>query len=220
MKLFAPTADGEKEEAGRLPVLPNVRDADAPIAPPLPLALYDLDIGGRGRWQDTRGPAPLALRLFVEAVLSTPSVHRDTPFALSVGLRRLLAWAYPSDSDRPMNYWSELDRAAVVLDSPGTRLPWYDSQPRRPRACRVVSVSDVPRGPEMLDDCFTLTVYLPTGTGMGPSPDRERLHWWGGPQWDRLHRDARTHVRMAPPWCHSIPNPQGRRRPLAPLGRP
>ena len=175
MTLFAANAE---KNAGRLPIWPRVGDDGSSIAPPLPLALFEPGGGETGRSQGTSGPATLALRLFVEAVLNAPSARPDRPVRLSVSLRGLLAWAYPNDRYGPMDHLLELNRAVEALDSREARVA-FGGQNGRLRELRVVSVSDVPRSPEALADLITLIVCLPPGTGLGPSPDRERLQWWG-----------------------------------------
>ena len=62
-----------------------------------------------------------------------------------------------------------LEAAVNALDSPAARIPWEDPVTRRGGLRRVVSVTDIPRGPGKLDDVLTLTVHLPPGTGAGPS---------------------------------------------------
>ena len=64
--------------------------------PALPLALYDLGIGDA---VERRGHgAPLALRLWVESVLSVRMADRmrDRPVVMTVTLRDLLRRLYPS----------------------------------------------------------------------------------------------------------------------------
>ena len=149
-----------------------------PLAPALPLALYDLGAGA-----DAPGPAaPLALRLFVEAVLSANGNDRnlDRPVALSVPLRDLLDALYPNPNRRPRpnEYWPRLMEAMKVLDSFDARIPWYDPETRKGGNRRVVSVGDIPRGPDALDDLVRLVVDLPPGSHVGPqvSPN---LRLWG-----------------------------------------
>ena len=119
--------------------------------------------GGRG--------APLALRLFVEAVLAVglDDRHTDKPIALEVPLRDLLDRLYPGPrKPRPNEYWPRLMRAAEALDAMDARVPWVDPETGRGGLRRVVSVGDIPRGPDALDDFVRVVVDLPPGSGPGP----------------------------------------------------
>ena len=117
----------------------------------LPLALF-----GLGQDNPHRGgspAAPLALRLFVEAVLAVGLNDRrtDKPVALQVTLRDLLARLYPGPrKPRPNEYWPRLMRAAEALDSMDARVPWVETDTGRGQLRRVVSVGGVPRGPVRL----------------------------------------------------------------------
>ena len=149
--------------------------------PALPLALYDLGIGMRER--GGTHAAPLALRLWVEAVLSVnrrPDGRHVYPESLEVTLRDLLRWLYPGDRrPRPNEYWTDLQVAVEVLDSTEARIPWHDPQTGKGGLRRVVSATDIPRGPGALDDVITLTVSLPPGSDIGPVINRTRLRFWG-----------------------------------------
>ena len=119
-------------------MLPGFGNNDTP-SPALPLALYDLGGGptiSRGR------AAPLALRMFVESVLSVPMHERERgqPVAMSVSLREFLQWLYPTRTPTPAEYWPKLMRAIEALDSWDARIPLYDPQTRRSELRRVVSV--------------------------------------------------------------------------------
>ena len=137
--------------------------------PALPLALYQLGEdnplrgGGRG--------APLALRLFVEAVLAAPYEVRDAgqPVVLQVSLRDLLDRLYPGPRrPKPNEYWARLMSAVEALDSMDARIPWHDPETGRSGLRRVVSVGDIPHGPNALDDMVRMIVDLPPGSGPGP----------------------------------------------------
>ena len=151
-------------------------DAPAPdIA--LPLALYELGAGpaeARGRG------APLALRLFVESVLAIGQDARasNQPVPLEVPLRDLLARLYPQGRPSPARYWPRLVAAAEALDAWEARIPWQDPDTGRSGLRRVVSVGDIPRGPDALDDVVRILVDLPPGSEVGPvvSPS---LALWG-----------------------------------------
>ena len=101
--------------------MPGFGKPDTP-SPALPLALYDLGAGpaispGKG--------APLALRMFVESILSVPMDERERglPVAMSVSLREFLKWLYPTRTPSPAEYWPRLMAAIEALDSWDARIP-------------------------------------------------------------------------------------------------
>ncbi len=121
--LFSPAAHagyGYGPDGEQL-VMPGFGKPDTP-SPALPLALYDLGAGpaispGKG--------APLALRMFVESVLSVPMDERERglPVAMSVSLREFLKWLYPTRTPSPAEYWPRLMAAIEALDSWDARIP-------------------------------------------------------------------------------------------------
>ena len=174
--LFSPAARAEYGPDGSQLVLPGFANADTP-SPALPLALYDLGAGptiSRGK------AAPLALRMFVEAVLSVPMHERERgqPVAMSVALREFLQWLYPTRVPTPAEYWPKLMRAIDALDSRSARVPLYDPHTKRSELRRIVSVGGIPRGPGALDESVRIIVDLPPGSGNGPQVS-DRLRLWG-----------------------------------------
>lgn len=156
--------------------------------PALPLVLYGLGEdnpqrgGGRG--------APLALRLFVEAILATPLVarHDGRPVMVQITLRELLGRLYPGRRPKPHEYWPRLMASGEALDKMDARIPWEDPETGRGGDRRVVAMGDIPRGPSALDDFVTVVVYLPPGAGVGPTVS-PNLHIWGvrsGPAYNAL----------------------------------
>ena len=172
LRMFSPAA----HQRGQL-VLPGFLDPDAK-GPALPLALYGLGDpnpnrgGGRG--------APLALRLFVEAILAVPYELRglDQAVTMNVTLRDLLARLYPGRQPSPAEYWPRLILAVEALDLMDARIPWEDPETGRGDLRRVVSIGDIPRGPGALDDNVRFVVDLPPGSGNGPVVSRN-LGAWG-----------------------------------------
>ena len=157
--LFSPAAHAEYGPDGKQLVMPGFANVDTP-SPALPLALYDLGAGptispGRG--------APLALRMFVESVLSVPMQERERgqPVTMSVSLREFLKWLYPTRTPSPAEYWPRLMAAVEALDSWDARVPLYDPQTKRNELRRVVSVGGIPRGPGALDESVRIIVDLP-----------------------------------------------------------
>ena len=174
--LFSPAAHAEYGPDGKQLVMPGFTNVDTP-SPALPLALYDLGAGptispGRG--------APLALRMFVESVLSVPMQERERgqPVAMSVSLREFLKWVYPTRTPSPAEYWPRLMAAVAALDSWDARVPLYDPQTKRNELRRVVSVGGIPRGPGALDESVRIIVDLPPGSGNGPQVSNN-LRLWG-----------------------------------------
>ena len=72
----------------------------------------------------------MALRMFVESVLSVPMDERERglPVAMSVSLRDFLKWLYPTRTPSPAEYWPRLMSAVEALDSWDARIPLYDPQ--------------------------------------------------------------------------------------------
>ena len=176
LNLFKPAAHVN----GQQMALPGFASVDIEQeGPALPLALYELGEpkpqhgGGRG--------APLALRLFVEAILAAPYHTRPAgePVGMDVTLRELLAQLYPGPRrPKPNEYYPRLVRAVEALDSMDARLPWQNPLTGQGGLRRVVSVTNIPRGPGRLDDLVRVVVDVPPGSGPGPvvSP---RLGLWG-----------------------------------------
>ena len=167
-RLFVPSSGFATDESGRELVLPGFEHL-ARTGPALPLQLYDL---GVAMIAERRGAgAPMALRLWVEGVLSVPLLERlgMQPVAMEVTLRELLAKLYPGKRrPRPNEYWPRMMAAVEALDSHEARIPWQDPKTGRGGLRRVVSVSDIPRGPGALDDIVRLIVDLPPGARDGP----------------------------------------------------
>ena len=174
--LFSPAAHASYGPDGQQLVMPGFAKPDSP-SPALPLALYDLGAGpaispGKG--------APLALRMFVESVLSVPMDERERglPVAMSISLRNFLKWLYPTRTPSPAEYWPRLMAAVDALDSWDARIPLYDPQTKRNELRRVVSVGGIPRGPGALDESVRIIVDLPPGSGNGPQVS-DNLRLWG-----------------------------------------
>ena len=172
--LFQPA--GHVGPSGWLPGFEH-RDVHGPV---FPLELYDLlnkDPKRRG------SAASLALRIFVEAVLSVMHDDRERairgPVAPAVTLREFLNWFYGSRPPRPREYWPALMAAAEALDRHEARFPWCDPQTGRSGLRRVASLGDIPRGPGALDDVVSLLIHLPPGSTTGPPVNRARLRYWG-----------------------------------------
>ena len=180
---MAPAGD---KRAGRLFMLAAHADREGQLSIPgferdrqsvaLPLALYDL-----GDMPASRGGAgaPLSLRLFVESILAVQLDDRTgQPVFMSVKLRTLLAQLYPGRRQpRPREYWPRLEAAIHALDSRAARIPWTDPTTGKGGLRRVVSVTDIPRGPGALGDLLSVTVHLPPGAKDGPKLSPQLGQW-------------------------------------------
>lgn len=164
-KLFTGVCYGQ----GSLPGILGIGDT---LIPAFPLVLYDMGFkthngGGRG--------APLSLRIFVEALTATPQEkrHGKCPIALEVSLRELLQRLYCANRrPRPSEYWPALKRAFNLINSMEAAVDLGNG------ARNVVLISQMPRGPEMMDDIIRVIVDLPLHSENGP-PVPDSLGWWG-----------------------------------------
>ncbi|MCY4633600.1 MAG: hypothetical protein OXG04_03665 [Acidobacteria bacterium] len=160
-----------------LPVLE--RDIEGPL---LPLALYNL-LAAPGCRKGGHGAADLALRIYIEGLCSV--MQRDwqrsecRPVLVSTTLREFLTWFYPNRRPRPSEYWPRLMAACAALDREETRVPWRDRETGHSGLRRVVSLVDIPRGPEALEDTVGIAVHLPPGSTCGPKIQRSRMRYWG-----------------------------------------
>ena len=160
---------------------PGVVHRDVGPPPIVPLALWDLEAAG-GTARSTRG-APLAARIFVNVVLDVERERWDQAARRGVILpgQRLgdfLRLLYPANEAGKVR-WDKrrlphLLGALELLESPTTRVEWYDPHTGDGGARRVVVPLDVPRHGKM-NDCVRFAVYLPPGSKEGPLIDRIAL---------------------------------------------
>ena len=155
-------------KAEQMPVFPTGTHDGEYITPALPLALYEL---GAPKGASGSG-APLALRLFIEAILAAPLASRgDGPIALTeVPLRFLVDRLYPNRRPKPGAYVPLIERATMQLASRAAAVRWDDGVLRN-----VVVITS---WPEHLDDPVRIIVDLPPGAGDGPQVS-DRLHRYG-----------------------------------------
>ena len=179
-RLFAPAARPNPQRGGS-EVLPGFGPLRSEVmrTPALPLTLYDLG-GGRSM---TRGRgAPLALRIFVEMVLSVPWEVRDRGAAFPldpVRLRDFIRWLYPHPREwRLSKDWPRLRDALAALGSPQALIP-FEHADGRSWLRQVVVVTEFPEGNARLDDWLHFAVNPLPGSGVGPRVNRERLRYWG-----------------------------------------
>ena len=120
---------------------------------------------------------PLALRIWVAAILHTPLRARHGRFPVelqNLTLRKFLAWVYTSKaSPKPIRYWAPLMAAREVINSTELPFEWRGNLWSRP----VVTLA-TPLTRPALDDPWPVTVHLPPGDGTGPAINFARLQYW------------------------------------------
>ena len=153
-----------------LPVNPSDR------GPALPYHLYGL---GDQADHITHGPAPLPARLFLESLLQVPYDKRNInrPVALQMTLRdvRTALWPRSAKTMPTSRVQEALIKAAGVLDSWDTAIPWVNQKTGESGLRRVVIISDIGA---TLDDKLRVIVDLPDGSQDGPLMPAN-LNAWG-----------------------------------------
>ena len=176
--LFAVQSRLDSVRPGGLPELQ--RDIEGPL---LPLPLYNLMTKVCGRARGGHGGADLGLRIFVEALCSVMKRNwrrsGERPVLVQTTMREFLSWFYLHRRPRPNEYWPRLMHACAALDREDVRVPWRDPDTGKGGMRRVVSLSDIPRGPCALDDAIGMIVHLPPGSRSGPTINRSQLRYWG-----------------------------------------
>ena len=159
--LFGLQAHAGRGDDGRMAALPGFERPHGKT-PALPLALYDLGGGGPER---SAGPAPLALRLFVESLLAFSLEDRSGgPVYLEITLRGLLSRLYPGDRQlRPNEYLPRLEAAVDAVNT--FRFPRRDPVTGKGGLYAAVFVRNLPT---RLDDVLEVEVKLPAGSDRGP----------------------------------------------------
>ena len=113
------------------------------VTPALPVALYELGVGHE---LSNRGSgAPLALRLFVEAILASPMHGRELrkPIALNeVSVRYMLSRLYPGRRPKPNEWRPLIEAAKATLASRDAAIRWDDGVPRS-----AVLITSFPEAP-------------------------------------------------------------------------
>ena len=131
--------------------------------PCLPLSLYDLGVcpGREGRG------APLALRVWMEAVLWAPLTREGAAVSMQIPLREFLAHLYPRVVPRRREYMPRLERVQRALDD--SRMSYALPCGGRFRR-RMVVLHRLPEGAgrAVLAEPVELVVSLPPGSDHGP----------------------------------------------------
>ena len=216
--IWAATRQGTKDQFDLFPGF-GPGEAQGPIVPALPLALYDL--GGSGAMtRGGPGAAPLALRIFVETVLSangpgnSRARQRDAPLPLPPQqFGDWLATLYPVSAEwRRGKQLPALLDALYSLTAPSTRIPWEDPETGRGAARLIVVPVDIPRSGRR-DDWIRFEVHLPPGSERGALVDRLALRQAG-----TVSAAAYRLALSLAFWWHDpgkmrVPIPKGRGRP-------
>jgi hypothetical protein len=157
-------------------VLPGFGDRSPGRTPALFLQLWDLGAasvnpgGGQG--------APLALRLFVEAILAVPKYMRGGRSSYVIPLRQLQERLYPNGPPTRRVFWDRLTRAIDFLQSLEARMPYRDPSTGEYRLLQIVSFPDLPDGPDDLNQEVEIGIRLPPNSHGGPQIS-DNLGWWG-----------------------------------------
>ena len=181
-KLFNPAMHlGKTQDGGQL-VMPGFAEylQDLPT-PALPLVLYDLGIEQEVR-QGGEG-APLALRIWVESILSVGIDDRrlNQPVVFETSLGKFLEEAWPGDRPRPSVWVPRLENLSEVLASRKAKIPYRDPETGIDYARNIVLLNDFPRQGgrrELKEGMVRRIVDLPPGAINGPTVS-PRLRFWG-----------------------------------------
>ena len=181
-RLFNPAMYlGETQDGGQL-VMPGFAEyfQDLPT-PALPLVLYDLGIEQEVR-QGGEG-APLALRIWVESILSIGIDDRrlNQPMVFETPLGKFLEEAWPGDRPRPSVWVPRLENLSEVLASRNAKIPYRDPETGIDYARNIVLLNDFPRKGgrrELKEGMVRRIVDLPPGAINGPTVS-PRLRFWG-----------------------------------------
>ena len=166
---LSPVSVGETRHSiqAELPFLETPKSSQ--LVPALPLAIYD---HAGGALQRRGGGAPIALRLFFEALMTVPREGRDLHQSaeLTVTLRELVAWLWPNgwqrNRDLPGLAWGLKDLGELRVD-------WER------RLWNLVVARTLPTWDTKLDDPIVFHVFNLPGSDRGPSIDRIELRYWG-----------------------------------------
>ena len=145
--------------------------------PTLPANVWTMGLGVQDRRNNV---VPLALRIWVAAILHTPlhARHGSYPVQLDdLTLRCFLSWIYPGNRQpRPNEYWPRILAAKDVINR--TELPFeYPTGSGNLWARPVVTLA-TPLTRPGLDDPWPVTTHLPPGDGTGPPINFARVQYW------------------------------------------
>lgn len=147
-------------------------DASEGLAQSLPLALWDL-----GSDNPTAPYAPIALRLWIEAVLGLPQHHWHEYAGFAVTQGELAQWLWPNAKRprRPHEYHPAIEQALLQVDR--MWLPYTDSA-GRPMRMKPVAVLEIPQSQDA-SQIVRMAVRLPRNTERGTPINRTILRTLG-----------------------------------------
>ena len=174
-KLFSPPAHIVPGADGVPLILPGFGNKIQPEVA-LPLELWGM---GSGKEVSPGRGAPWALRMFVGALLATPSEARrqGSPAEVWLTLRELIRWLYPASRPVASQWWPQFLRAVEELESQANRMPVYRKDTDTWAAVRMVSVTEHPVAPSELDGRVVFRNDLPPGSDAGPKVSSNLLGW-------------------------------------------
>ncbi|MDE0205987.1 MAG: hypothetical protein OXP66_08165 [Candidatus Tectomicrobia bacterium] len=201
-RLFQPHGAGRGSEG--MPLFPGLEDGEDYSRPRLPIHLHRL---GLDRQHGTG--APLAERMFVEALLGAANQIPNLPEVYSVTFRDFMQALWPGQHLRPSEWLPKVEAAAKALGDREARIAWEDPASGHGGLRQVVAVTDIPRTPDKLEDLVSVTVNLPPGSRAGPLMPEHLLAW-----------GARSHLAFVglinlgfnwfDPGILRVPSPRGR----------
>ena len=168
--LFMPHGAGRAGEG--MPLFPGLDDGENYSRPRLPIHLHRLGLD-----QQHGTGAPVAERMWVEALLSAANQTPNRPEKYSVTFRDFMHALWPGQHLRPTEWLPRVEAAAEALSRREARIAWEDPATGYGGLRQVVAVTDIPRTPDKLDDLVTVTVDLPPGSRAGPLMPKNLLAW-------------------------------------------
>ena len=163
---------GRAGPAKGCPCFRGLDDGEDYSRPRLPIHLHRLGLD-----QQHGTGAPVAERMWVEALLSAANQTPNRPEKYSVTFREFMQALWPGQHLRPSEWLPKVEAAAEALSRREARIAWEDPATGHGGLRQVVAVTDIPRTPDKLEDLVTVTVDLPPGSRAGPLMPKNLLAW-------------------------------------------
>ncbi len=151
-----------------LPAVKNPLGRGNIIPRSLPLETYDAAVNGIR--DDSRGGTPLALRLWVEAIVSVPLQDQDQKVRLVITLEELICALWPKGWGGPKRDGPKLERAFNLIGR--MLIPWKSGR------WLAVVIRNRPHYRDM-ESPIVIDVELPPGSQGGPLVYRPMLYKYG-----------------------------------------
>lgn len=176
-------------------------DASEDLAQSLPLALWDL-----GSDNPTAPYAPIALRLWIEAVLGLPKRHWHEYAGFSVTQGELAQWLWPNPKRprRPNEYHPAIEQALLQVDR--MWLPYTDSA-GLPMRMKPVAVLEIPQSQDA-NQLVRMAVRLPRDTSQGAPINRTILRTLGSSSGAAYRAYLNVAVQLFVPGKTRVPGPR------------